>query len=94
MHEQVALWRAFITDEGVRTSSSRSPTPAFPRFNAGPALLAYSSAGRSVTLPARLVSLALVVAATVVTYRPTLGNGFLQVGFDDAIILDTVPSAN
>jgi hypothetical protein len=38
---------------------------------------------------ARAACLALLVAATVATYWPTLHNGFLQVAFDDAIIVDT-----
>ncbi len=33
--------------------------------------------------------LAVVVLASLATYLPTLRNGFLQVGFDDAIIVDT-----
>jgi len=39
---------------------------------------------------ARAACLALIVTATVVTFWPTLHNGFLQVGFDDAILVDTV----
>ena len=39
---------------------------------------------------ARAASLALVVAVTVVTFWPTVHNGFLQVAFDDAIVVDTV----
>ena len=36
------------------------------------------------------MSLAVVVVASCITFSPTLHNGFLQVGFDDAIVVDTV----
>lgn len=39
---------------------------------------------------ARAASLALVVAATALTYWPTVHNGFLQIAFDDAIVVDTL----
>lgn len=39
---------------------------------------------------ARAGALALIVAATVATFWPTVHNGFLQVAFDDAIVVDTV----
>ena len=39
---------------------------------------------------ARAASLVLIVAATLATYWPTVHNGFLQVAFDDAIVVDTV----
>ncbi|MEO8601836.1 MAG: hypothetical protein ABI629_04600 [bacterium] len=40
--------------------------------------------------PARTFAiLALLVCTTLLTYAPTLRNGFLQIGFDDAIIVDT-----
>jgi hypothetical protein len=38
---------------------------------------------------ARAASLVLVVAATLLTYWPTVRNGFLQIAFDDAIVVDT-----
>jgi hypothetical protein len=42
------------------------------------------------TAAARAASLAIVVAATLLTFWPTVHNGFLQVAFDDAIVVDTV----
>jgi hypothetical protein len=39
---------------------------------------------------ARVASLTVVVLASCITFWPTLHNGFLQVGFDDAIVVDTV----
>src|SRR4030095_5175886 len=38
---------------------------------------------------ARVACLALVVAASLWTFWPTVDNGFLQVAFDDAIVVDT-----
>src|SRR5262249_20390437 len=38
---------------------------------------------------ARAVSIAVVVVACLCTYWPTVHNGFLQVAFDDAIVVDT-----
>jgi hypothetical protein len=39
---------------------------------------------------ARVASLIVVVVASCITFWPTLHSGFLQVGFDDAIVVDTV----
>ena len=38
---------------------------------------------------ARLLSLSLVVVASLLVFWPTVHNGFLPIGFDDGIILDT-----
>ena len=38
----------------------------------------------------RAACLLLIAVATLLTYWPTVHNGFLQVSFDDAIVVDTV----
>ena len=59
-----------------------------PRVRVSAALLAPRSAPPpAATLT--LATLALLVCTTLLTFAPTLRNGFLQIGFDDAIILDT-----